>query len=84
MLKSTPFFLLLSILCLSCSRLTIIDLPISFDEVSQLYDGSFFYSSGCHPRLEAFAAGRLLIIIKSREAAKAISLRCQPQAKKMM
>jgi N-acetyl-anhydromuramyl-L-alanine amidase AmpD len=32
MIKSTPFFLLLSILCLSCSRLTIIDLPISFDE----------------------------------------------------
>jgi hypothetical protein len=49
---------------------------------TQLYDGSFFYSSGWHPRLEAFAAGRLLVIIKSREAAKAISLRCQPQAKK--
>jgi hypothetical protein len=41
-----------------------------------------FYSSGWHPRLEAFAAGRLLVIIKSREAAKAISLLCKPQAKK--
>jgi hypothetical protein len=42
-----------------------------------------FFSSGWHPRVESFAAGRLLDIAKSREAAKPISLRCKPQAKKM-